>query len=348
MKYKNSVLEKVAERTIAMNLKTSRPSRFLGDWFESWDWGPGVGVYGLLCAYRKSGDKHIFQALCDYVDNNLKRNVRKSVNSTTPCLVALELYRLTGKEKYLAIVNEYIDFMMQKCARTNDGLVVHGGVDMDCDNEVWVDTMFMAGIFLIEAGVRLSRDELIKEGIFQLTGHLKKLQDESGLFYHGFSYRKKSFIGCLWARGNAWATVSVAVAVNLLKDVPGFAEQIKEMASYIQKQCVYLRYMQDPQFGGFYTVMNDTSSYMETSATAGFAYGIKEGIRLGYLDENLFGAVAEKAEKYVLSCIDHEGGVRETSAGTGVQIDYTWYKLVRKDELMPWGQGLALMMLTFE
>lgn len=334
----------VANRTIAMNMKRSRPSRFLGDWFESWDWGPGLAYFALCEVYRRTGEAYLFDAIKEYVDLNRARAVRYSVNSTVPAMSALTVYLETGDESYAGIVRKNAEFLMKDAGRTEDGLIVHGGVDMDFDNEVWIDTAVMAGVFLVKAGQALGCREWTEEGVRQTLGHFEKLRDASGLVYHGFSYRTMQHIGCLWARGNAWATFATALTLDKLEGMEREQQRLRELAA---EQAVYLRYMQDPRCGGFYTVLNDSSSYQETSATAGIAYGLREGIRMGYLPED-FASCAERASEFVRNHINHEGEVCDVSAGTGVQTDYTWYKMVRKDVPMPWGQCLAMFLLLLD
>ena len=90
--------------------------------------------------------------------------------------------------------------------------------------------------------------------------------------------------------------------------------------------------------------MDDPESYLETSASCAFAYGILKAVRKGYLPGK-FAAVGEKAVAGVLDKIREDGTVDGVSYGTPVFSTLQEYKEVEVCP-MPYGQSMALMMLV--
>lgn len=103
---------------------------------------------------------------------------------------------------------------------------------------------------------------------------------------------------------------------------------------------------QDPQTGMWHTLIDDPTSYLEASATAGFAYGIAKALRMRLVPrEERYMNAARKAMEGVLANISEEGELRQTSFGTPVFDDLEGYKKIPLTS-MPYGQSLALLALT--
>jgi unsaturated rhamnogalacturonyl hydrolase len=96
--------------------------------------------------------------------------------------------------------------------------------------------------------------------------------------------------------------------------------------------------------GMWHTLLNDPDSYVETSATAAFAYGILKAVRKGYLPE-IYRATGAKAWQAVIGQIDEYGIVRNVSYGTGMGRTLQAYKDIPLCP-MPYGQSMTLLMLV--
>ena len=126
-----------------------------------------------------------------------------------------------------------------------------------------------------------------------------------------------------------------------------YTERLKEaglLASTGSTGDSYDNAMAESINGLYNTLVDVEESYWETSATAGIAYGLLKGIRMGLLDkENEFYAM--NAANAVLAKIQDDGIVAGVSYGTGMGKDFDFYKNIK---ICPtaYGQGLALLMLT--
>jgi unsaturated rhamnogalacturonyl hydrolase len=332
----NQWLQVVAERTMNMDFNVDRK----GDW----DWGAGVALYGLRRVYEKTGDKKIFTFIKGFIDTNIERSeeISYTVNTTAPLLSVLLLYRETGETRYLNVAEKFADWIMKEAPRLSNGALEHTVINDSFAGEMWVDTVFMAGVFLTELGQILNCSAYIEEGLLQARLHVETLQNrENGLLYHGYSMASKGYLsGCLWARGNSWVTISIP---EMFKSLSGYKEERQWFFEKIRQQVQGLAVVQNEN-GMWHTILNDAASYQETSATAGFVYGICKGIEMGYLDEKYW-SCAERGYEAVLRNISQDGMVLGVSAGTGIQKSIGDYNRIHNESIMPWGQGIVLLML---
>ena len=81
-----------------------------------------------------------------------------------------------------------------------------------------------------------------------------------------------------------------------------YYNQVKALKKYADSEC-----------GLWHTIINDSSSYIEISASAGFLCGIMHGIRAGYLDINEYGDMIDKALMHLLEYIENDGTVSNVS-----------------------------------
>lgn len=94
----------------------------------------------------------------------------------------------------------------------------------------------------------------------------------------------------------------------------------------------------------WHTLINDETSYLEASATAGFAYGILKAVRKRYIDKK-YEAVAYKAIEGILNNINSDGELMHVSFGTGVCENLEGYKKIECTS-MPYGQAMAILCLS--
>ena len=117
------------------------------------------------------------------------------------------------------------------------------------------------------------------------------------------------------------------------------------VTSLVQQIDALVKY-QDAQTGMWHTLIVDPSSYLEASATAGFAYGIAKALRMRLIPkEERYVKAAKRAMEGVLANISESGELLNTSFGTPVFNDPEEYKKIPLTS-MPYGQSLALLALT--
>ncbi|NOU74725.1 glycoside hydrolase family 105 protein [Paenibacillus sp. LMG 31458] len=333
------ILENVARTTMQMDFNVDKK----GDW----DWGAGVALYGLRKVYETTGSQEIYNFIKTFIDSNManSQNISYNINTTAPLLSVLLLYRETGEPHYLDFAEKFASWLMKEAPRLSNGALEHTVINDKFAGEMWVDTVFMAGVFLTELGQILNKAAYIEEGLLQARLHIEALQTRgNGLLYHGYSLASNHHLsGCLWARGNSWVTISIP---EIFATLTGYEKEKSWFFDRIQLQVEALAAVQKDN-GMWSTILDDASSYEETSATAGFVYGISKSVRMGYLDKKYL-LCAEKGYKAVLRHITEEGTVLSVSAGTGIQRSIQEYNAIPRQSIMPWGQGITLLMLCQE
>lgn len=337
------VLEKVAGKMVEI-----RPAGFREECpigiidINNWEWPQGVGMYGLYRYYTFSGDERWLQYLCGWYDRHLKEGLPEhNVNTTAPMLTLAFLCELTGNERYLQVCTDWAEWIIHELPRTEErGFqhVVSGGAN---SQQLWDDTLFMAVLFLAKMGVILHKKTYIDETVRQFLLHTKYLCDpESGLWFHGWNFNGRThFAGAKWARGNSWITADIPDYLEITGLHGGAAQFLIETLSS-QIRC--LAKLQEPD-GMWHTLLDDPGSYVETSATAGFAYGILKSARLGYVD-SAYAAAGEKAVEAVVSQVIEDGTVEKVSYGTGMGLDLDFYRTIPCCP-MTYGQALSILAL---
>lgn len=320
------VIDRVVRRTFRMDF--------------NWDWPGGVAFYGVTEAFEATGNEEYLQLLKEWVDEKLEDGLPKlSVNGISIGHSLLTLYKETGEERYIEIAMQMAEFLTHKAERFGEGVFQHtvNSETYNFPEQAWVDTMFMAGYFLLRIGAMLKRDDYFEDGLKQYHGHENYLQDAgTNLYYHGWDNLAQTHMsGMFWARGNAWAAITMARALRLVHVThPSFMI----MEGSLRDQLSALVRLQD-ESGLWHTVLTDKESYLETSGSAGIAAAL---IGSG----SLYNKYTNKSIQGILSRITEDGTVTQVSAGTAVMRDIEGYRGVPHKRIQGWGQGLGLTFLS--
>lgn len=308
--------------------------------FEKWDWTQGVGLYTLWQYYKSSGDVSAKEKIEGWFERRFAEGLPpKNVNTMCPLLTMACLYEETGEEKYMPYLNEWASYALHEMKRTQEGGIQHdvsGGVN---NEQLWDDTLYMTVMFLAKYGMVFAKREFVEESEYQFLLHIKYLADcQTGLWYHGWSFeRGDRFANAFWGRGNSWITACVPDYLEIADVSPSAKRMI---VNAYKKQVDALVKLQEKS-GLWHTLLDDPSSYEESSASANIAYGILKGIRLGLLDET-YAPYAEKAIEALNDCVDENGTVDKCSYGTGMGDTLDFYREIPICP-MPYGQTLTIL-----
>lgn len=308
--------------------------------FEKWEWTQGVGLYTLWQYYKVSGDVSAREKIEKWFDRRFIEGLpEKNVNTMCPMLTMVCLYEETKDEKYLPYLNEWAAFTLNGMARTKEGGIQHKCTGCENKEQLWDDTLYMTVMFMAKYGVLFNEPEFVEESEYQWLLHIKYLADrKTGLWFHGWSFdRQDHFANALWARGNSWITAGVPDYLEIVNPTSSVRRAIVEA---FVAQVNALIECQD-ESGLWNTLLGDKTSYLESSASANFAYGILKGIRLGLLPES-YTSVAEKTIHALYACVDENGVVDKCSYGTGMGLTLEDYRVIPICP-MPYGQTLTIM-----
>ena len=295
--YKSAVEEKLSRLVEAFTpilyeddeqfLENMKGSNLAGDdirKYRHWEWTQGVGLYGLWRLFEKTRDEKYLDILTTYFDNQMTVGFPAlNVNTVTPFLTMSYVGEYLGSEKYLAPCRESAAWIMAHFPRTREGGFQHMTSDTLNDQELWDDTLFMTVLFLANMGRIEGKREYIEEAQYQFLLHAKYLADrETGLWYHGWTFNgRHNFAGAFWGRGNCWITIAIPEFLGMVDCAPAVRRMLTEL---LRAQVESLVKYQD-ESGMWHTVIDDRDSYVETSASCGFAYGILRGVHAGLRHE---------------------------------------------------------------
>lgn len=310
--------------------------------FDKWEWPQGVGLYGMWNYYRLTGSAQYRQALEQWYEARIRAGLpERNVNTTAPMLALAFLARETGREDWMELCRDWARWVMEDMTRTEEGGIQHVVSGERNDGQLWDDTLFMTVLFLAAMAELENRGDWRAEAQYQFLLHVKYLQDaRTGLWFHGWSFDgRHNFAGALWARGNCWITAGIPEYLEIASPPPAVR---RFLTGVLQNQVRALAACQHAG-GLWHTLLDDPDSYLESSASAGFAYGILKGVRMGLLpaeDQK----TAMRAVEGVMAEIDENGVVGKVSYGTGMGRTLDHYRNIPCCP-MAYGQSLTVMML---
>ena len=248
------------------------------------DWGEGVLLSGMIEAHRLTKDPRYLDLVRRFAEHWSQRGIGPLLSAKGycghwgPAFAMLELSDLTGQPKPLALADEVVEFILHRATRTSDG-----GLDHFAGKpELWVDTLDMCCPVLATKARLAHRPELQTEARQQLEIFARHLQDPAtGLFYHQWSETTGQRTTNFWARGNGWV---VLASLETLRSEPPDSAPAKHLRAMLEKQLASIIRLQDSATGLWHTVLDAPDTYVETSASAMFLYGMVEGCRLKLIE----------------------------------------------------------------
>jgi len=310
--------------------------------WKGWEWTHGIGLFGLWQLYDLTGSKKAFNIMTKWFDDRFNEGTTtKNINTVAPFWTLANLYEANGNHTYIPYLKVWAEWLMDGLPRTEENGFQHIVYNDDNYQEMWDDTLMMAVLPLAKIGKLLGRDDYIEEAKKQFLIHIKYLFDrKTGLWYHGWTFEgRHNFAEALWARGNCWITIAIPEILELL-DLPTDDAFRVFLIETLEAQVKTLAETQDEKSGLWHTLIMDKSSYLEASATAGFAYGILKAVRNRYISEEYL-TTGIKAIEGILDNIDEDGELKQVSFGTAMGDDLQFYKDIALTS-MPYGQSLAI------
>ncbi|WP_018887783.1 glycoside hydrolase family 88/105 protein [Paenibacillus massiliensis] len=311
---------------------------------EEWDWPQGVGLYGLNKIGQYFEDDRFAAYALPWMEKHFAQGFPgRNINTTAPLLSLMDLDQAEQLSK------EWIAWLIQELPRTEeDGYqhVTSGATAHDVtlhENELWIDTLFMAVLFTAKMGVKYDNAVWRQESLHQLLLHIKYLYDKNtGLFYHGWHFTgRHNFSEAFWCRGNSWFALGLPEYIELMQ--PYLDEGVlKYLQQTLRSQMDALLALQHED-GLWHTLLDDPDSYTETSGSAAIAAGLLYSVRKGLLPAS-YADQAVKAVRAVLARIREDGTVEGVSGGTGIGKKKEDYKDIILGP-MAYGQALTIVLL---
>jgi len=310
----------------------------------AWDWGEGVLMFSMAELYRVTGDARLRAYTRAWLDAHIIKgyDIRWS-DSCPPGLSALALAKGNQGKAYDKVVDDIVAYY-KTAPRTDEGGISHMGDAVALLKTLWLDSLFMVGVVIARQGERADDQQLIDSVGQQIGIFAKVLQGDSGLLTHAHNWPGQEK-GVYWGRGNAWVTASAHEYLRIQR-LRGKTDVT--VGAIMERQVGAILEAQDEKTGLWWTVLNRPGkSYLETSASALFVYGLARGYRYGARGEQVL-PVIRRAMAGIKGMIKKKGAggpvVTGISGPTSVGSS-SYYAGIKQEDDVSFGVGAVILAL---
>ena len=306
----------------------------------SYEWG--VTYAGMLLATEATGDVR-------YADYSNKRltflnslrpyftaQVQANPTANTPlrqmlaphalddagavCAAMIKASRAGGiKADLRPQINSYMTYIMTKEYRLADGTLARNRPQ---PNTLWLDDLFMAVPAIAQMGKLTGDVTYYDEAVKQIMLFSKRMfNKEQGVYMHGWVEGMSAHPEFHWARANGWAIMTKVELLDVLpENHPGRAAILELLRAHVKGLAAY-----QSGSGFWHQLLDRPDSYLETSATAIYAYSIARAINRGWIDGLAYAPMTLLAWNAVATKVNTQGQIEGTCVGTGMAFDPAFY-----------------------
>ena len=243
--------------------------------------------------------------------------------------------RDTGNNDHQKYVDKALKHIQSSALRLTDSTFCRHTPD---SSTVWADDLFMGMALLSRAYSQNKAEHYLEEAIHQTLRFDHYLKDDkTGLYWHGYFDHTKKNSSSKWARANGWTMMA---KTELLLAIPPGHEKRAAILEIFRSHAQALKEYQSGD-GRWHQVLDNPSTYLETSSTAMFTRAFAEGILNGWLDDS-FMTPTVKAWKALTQQIDSAGNVAGIVKGTPILFSDEAYDRQKTRLNDPRGLGAVL------
>lgn len=216
-------------------------------------------------------------------------------------------------------VDVYIDFIANKEHRLSDGTLARNRPQK---NTIWLDDLYMGVPALAQMGKLTGDNKYFDDAVRQIRQFSSRMfNKEKGVYMHGWVESMETHPGFYWARANGWALMAMTELLDVLPGShPGRSFVLEQFKEHVKGLATY-----QSGSGFWHQLLDRTDSYLETSATAIYAYCIAHACNKGWIDPKAYAAMAMLAWNAVTTKINAQGQIEGTCVGTGMAFDPAFY-----------------------
>ncbi|MGK2862224.1 MAG: glycoside hydrolase family 88/105 protein [Chitinophagaceae bacterium] len=217
------------------------------------------------------------------------------------------------------LIDIYIDFVANKEYRLSDGTL---GRLRPQKNTLWLDDMYMGIPSLAQMGKLTGESKYIDDAVKQVKQFVQRMfNEQKGLYMHGWVEGMETHPEFRWGRANGWALLAKAELLDVLPaDHPDYNFVMQQFKKHIAGLAQY-----QSGSGLWHQLLDRNDSYLETSATAIYAYCIAHACNKGWIDPVTYAPMAMLAWNGVTTKINAKGQVEGTCVGTGMSFEPLFY-----------------------
>ncbi len=285
---------------------TRLPNYLTYDSTMSWNYEEGVLLHAIWRVYERTDDRRYFDYVKKSIDYYVSREGKIKtydfdkfrLDDITPGRVVLDLYAATKEPRYekAALL---LRKQLKEQPRIRRGGFWHKKI---YPHQMWLDGLYMAEPFYAKfAGMFDEPNDYndIATQFILMADHAR--DPRTGLFYHGWDASKTQKWASpktgdsptFWGRSMGWYMMGLVDVLDYFpKDNPRRAELVRIFGNL---SSALLKY-QDNRTKLWYQVVDKPDgkgNYLESSASAMFAYAFAKGYKKGYLNERFMKAAEE-------------------------------------------------------
>lgn len=287
------LLAAVADRTVTLR-------------YRMWSFGEGPAILGLLAAGELLGRADLIEHVNSLV-------AKQEIGTPDDHLINVEVLTRLGVPLDAPAIQSWARSVRSP---------VHRPDLIGLDRLMWVDCMHTDGPGLALTNLAAAAPTMHR--------YVTALQDDSGLFSHGYDVIADRANGVHWGRGQGWALTGLVGTLAHLSD-PALAASLDAL----------LHALGEYEVDGRWRTIVDDESPVELSTSALVAAGILTGITAGVVGEKW----ADLAERALAAAVEETtAGVLAVSEATPVGTPVTYR--TRRTGCFAWGQGPLLLALA--
>lgn len=283
---------------------------------------------GALWFAQSVGNDVLYNQLVDKfellftTEKNLQPSLTPSAGNKVDFYVfgalPLEIYKRKKEDRYKDLGMQYADRQWILPSNPTQTQLDWYNSGYSWQTRLWIDDMFMITALQAQAYLITGDEKYIERSAREMVLYLDRLQRDNGLFYHATN------APFFWGRGNGWFAVGMAEVLRMLpKDQRYDMYRNRIMDGYVKMMAGLLRYQNYDGMWG--QLIDNMSSWRETSGTAMFAYAMITGVKNGWLDKKKYGAASRKAWLSLMTYLNGDYNLLNVCEGTGEKNDYEYY-----------------------
>lgn len=235
------------------------------------------------------------------------------------CAALLRARRAKVGPDLMPVIATWTDYIAHQQFRLDDGTLARHRPQAV---SVWADDFYMSIPALAEMG-RLTGDRAwFDDAVKQVLQMSARLYDpRMGIYAHGWNAANPDAPRFYWGRANGWAVVAMCDLLDVLpKEHPGYAKVMGQLRAELKGVAEY-----QSGTGLWHQMLDRNDSYLETSATAMFVYGIAHAVNEGWVSPITYGSIAQAGWCGLETRINAQGQVEGTCVGTTFASDPIYY-----------------------
>jgi len=204
---------------------------------------------------------------------------------------------------------------------------------------IWADDMYMSVPALAQMGKLTGQASYYDDAVRQVLQISQRLfEPAKGIYRHGWISANPDSLDVHWARANGWCMLAMAELLDVLPaDHPGRTQVLGLLRAQIRGVAAL-----QSGLGLWHQLLDRPDTYLETSASAMFVYGIAHAVDQGWISPE-YATIAQTGWNAVAGKVNAQGQVEGTCVGTNFALDLPYYYFRPTSPLAAHGYGPTLL-----